>query len=217
VPPEVPDHRQVWDRLRLWLTVVFFMLLGYSIGTFSFLFTRIFTTQPPDILRTEVNYISAVKLYNQEQRIGPGLIWTQDEYLDSIGEPPRVSVRRRMIRAIADVACNRYNRWYVLAHSQGVVVAFNGLMETAYAWPGYLDEERWGWLKRSQMAGPGTLVMAVPLTPIVPRRPAWVDPREIAYCSCIFGRFRGFIVSPIVELVSQSRVMASRHPGADIS
>jgi hypothetical protein len=135
-PPEVPHHPQVWDRLRLWLTAVFFMLLGYSIGTFSFLFTRIFTTQPPDILRTLVNYISAVKLYNQEQRIGPGLIWTPEEYLDSIGEPPRVSVRRRMIRAIADVACNRYNRWYVLAHSQGAVVAFNGLMETAYAWPG---------------------------------------------------------------------------------
>ncbi len=30
---------------------------------------------------------------------------------DSVGEPPRVSVRRRMIRAIADVACNNYQRW----------------------------------------------------------------------------------------------------------
>ena len=60
-----------------------------------------------------------------------------------------------MIRAIADVACNRYHRWYVLAHSQGTVVAFNGLMETAYAWPGYLDEDRWDRLKQARMAGRG--------------------------------------------------------------
>src|SRR5690349_9290961 len=61
-------------------------------------------------------------------RFGSGLWWSRDEFLDSMGEPPRVSIRRRMVRGIADVACAGYQRWYVLAHSQGTVVAFNGLM-----------------------------------------------------------------------------------------
>ena len=48
-----------------------------------------------------------------------------------------------MIRTIADTALLNYDRWYVMAHSLGSVVAFNGLMETSYAWPGYLDRGRW--------------------------------------------------------------------------
>jgi hypothetical protein len=35
--------------------------------------------------------------------------------------------------------------------------------------------------------------MTVPDPPIVPHRPAWVDPDEIAYRSRIFGRLRGFL------------------------
>jgi hypothetical protein len=198
-PPVVPDRSQARDRLRLWMIGCFFVLLGYSIGAFSFLFTRLFATQPPEILRTMANYISAVKLYNQERRFGPGLWWAREEFLDSVNEPPRVSVRRRMIRAIADVACNRYHRWYVLAHSQGSVVAFNGLMETAYAWPGYLDEKRWLRLKRSGLAGRGGQGMEIPTGTIVPRRPGWVGADEIAYRSRIFGRLRGFLTygSPV--------------------
>jgi hypothetical protein len=192
-PPVVPDHWDGWDRLRLWMIGVFFVLLGYSIGTLSFLFTRVFGSQPPDILRTMANYISAVKLYNQERRFGPGLWWAREEFLDSVGEPPRVSVRRRMIRAIADVACNRYHRWYVLAHSQGSVVAFNGLMETAYAWPGYLDEKRWQRLRNCGMAGGGRQGMVIPQPPILPRRPNWALANEIAYRSRIFHRFRGLL------------------------
>lgn len=94
--------------------------------------------------------LSAVKLYNQRRRFGPGLWWAREDFLDTVGQPPRVSLRRRMIRALCDVACQPYTRWYVLAHSQGSVVAFNGLMETAYSWPGYLDSERWAKANRNR-------------------------------------------------------------------
>jgi hypothetical protein len=192
-PPVVPQRSWLWDRLRLWMVGLYFMLLGYSIGTASFLASRLFNWQTPNVLRTMANYISAVKLYNQQRRYGPGLFWKREEFLDSIDEPPRVSIRRRMIRTIADVASNRYHRWYVLAHSQGTVVAFNGLMETAYSWPGYLDEARWETLKQRRMAGttaPGT---PIPSPPFMPRRPGWAQPDEIVYRSRIFSRFRGFL------------------------
>ena len=87
-----------------------------------------------------------------------------------------------MIRAIADVACNdEYQRWYILAHSLGTVVAFNGIMETAYAWPGYLDEGRWRTIEDKdnacrQNANPKrwleTLQGPLPDGPTLPRRPA---------------------------------------------
>jgi hypothetical protein len=145
-PPRVPAGLSGWARARLFLVGAFFVLLAVSIGAITFLAARLLNWRAPDVLRILTNYMSGVKLYTQRARFGPGLLWWREEFLDSLGEPPRVSIRRRMIRAIADAATNKYHRWYVLAHSQGTVVAFNGLMETAYAWPGYLDEARWATL-----------------------------------------------------------------------
>jgi hypothetical protein len=193
MPPIVENRRWGWDRVRLWGMGVFFMLLGYSIGAISFVVSRLFNLQTPSLLRTISNYISAVKLYNQQRRYGVGLFWKREEFLDSIEEPPRVSIRRRMVRSIADVATNRYHRWYVLAHSQGTVVAFNGLMDTAYSWPGYLDEQRWERLKSRNMAGPAATGVVLPTGRTMPRRPGWAGNRDIAYRSRIFHRFRGFL------------------------
>jgi hypothetical protein len=194
-PPVVPAERWLYDRARLFLVGAFFALLGFSIGVLTFLANRLLLWQTPDVLRVMANYISAVKLYNQSGRYGPGLLWQREDFLDSVGEPPRVSVRRRMIRTIADVACNNYDRWYVLAHSQGAVVAFNGLMETAYAWPGYLNQGRWVRLCQARLAGPGRAGMPIPPATqrIMPRRPAWLTPNEIAYRSRIFSRFQGLL------------------------
>ena len=192
-PPFVERRKWWWDRVRLWGVGTFFMLLGYSVGAISFVLSRLFNLQTPSLLRTISNYISAVKLYNQQRRYGVGLLWKREEFLDSIQEPPRVSIRRRMIRAIADVATNRYHRWYVLAHSQGTVVAFNGLMDTAWAWPGYLDEKRWETLRNRHMAGPAAANAVLPIGRTMPRRPGWAGDRDIAYRSRIFSRFRGFL------------------------
>lgn len=195
-PPRKRPHRHLWwDRMRLFFTGMFFALLGFSIGWITFLAGRLLNLQPPNLLRTLANYISAVKLYNQPHRYGPNLFGSQEDFLDTIDEPPRVSIRRRMIRAIADVACNDYDRWYVLAHSQGSIVAFNGLMETAYAWPGYLDEERWQRLRDADKAGERVLPLSTPTDgeAMMPRRPAWAGPNEIAYRSRIFEKLHGFL------------------------
>ncbi len=77
-----------------------------------------------------------------------------------------------MIRALADMALAPYDRWYVLAHSLGSLVAFNGLMETAYTWPGYLDEEQWNMLIQWGLAGPVRPGAPAPPGNTIPARPA---------------------------------------------
>ena len=192
-PPKVPMHRRAWDHIRLLGLSTFFSVLGMSVGLVTILVTRLFNLDKPEFLQVVTNYVSAVKLYNQRRRFGPGLVWAREEFLDAVGEPPRVSVRRRMIRAIADVACKRYARWYVLAHSLGSVVAFNGLMETAYAWPGYLDSTRWDHLVARHLAGPAIEGFQPPEGETMPPRPAWVRDNDIAYRSRIFAKFAGLL------------------------
>jgi hypothetical protein len=215
-PPSILGGSELYARFRLFLVGVFFALLGFSVGTLTFLANRLFNWQTPDVLRVIANYVSAVKLYNQRERYSPGLWWESEDFLDSIGEPPRVSVRRRMIRTICDVAIGEYDRWYVLAHSQGSVVAFNGLMATAYTWPGYLDEARWQKLIRKGWAGPMRIEARPPVGIMEPRRPAWTRVNEIAYRSRIFGRFRGLLTygSPLEKFASiwPARVPICREP-----
>lgn len=216
VPPTVPFHHGLWDRVRLFGLSTFFSLLGMSLGLVTIFLTRLFNIAKPELLEIVTNYVSAVKLYNQRRRFGSGLWWAREEFLDAVGEPPRVSIRRRMIRTLADVACKRYTRWYVLAHSLGSVVAFNGLMETAYAWPGYLDVERWQKLVDAGLAGPAHGPFEVPTKRTMPARPAWVEDDEIAYRSRIFARFGGFLTygSPLEKFAGlwPALVPISREP-----
>ena len=119
-----------------------------------------------------------------------------------------------MIRTIAKVALANYDRWYIIAHSQGTVAAFNGLMETPYAWPGYFTREEWEEMRASGLCGDG-IVPPLP-NPTMPRRPVWAGPDEVAYRARIFGRFRGLLTlgSPLEKFAAiwPARVPISRLP-----
>jgi hypothetical protein len=224
VPPLVPHRRPLWDHVRLFALSSFFSILGMSVGLVTILVTRLFNVDTPQFLQILTNYVSAIKLYNQRRRYGPGLWWGREEFLDATNEPPRVSIRRRMIRAIADVACNRcYKRWYIMAHSLGSVVAFNGLMETAYAWPGYLDNTRWDKLIAAHLAGPAAGDFKPTNERTLPPRPAWIHDNEIAYRSRIFERLGGILTygSPLEKFAGlwPALVPISREPAfrADVT
>jgi hypothetical protein len=156
--PQRPRWRHWWAqaflKARLLVVADLFLTASLTLGLLAVVLKRLLNLNAPAVIQTFVNYIGAVKLYNQPHRGGANLIAGGADFLDTLDDPPRVSVRRRMMRVLADVACQPYERWYVLAHSQGSVVAFNGLMETAYAWPGYLDEPRWAELMARGLAGP---------------------------------------------------------------
>lgn len=206
MPPDTGRTYWFWVRLRLFLLAVVAVAGAASIGMITFLAERLLKLGMPDMLRVFVNYIAGVKLYNQKRRLA-GRFWpTNQDVLDTIGEPPRVSIRRRMIRAIADVALARYDRWYVMAHSLGSVVAFNGLMETAYAWPGYLDEDRWNKLAVAGMAGAARAGWVPPpaTQPTRPRRPVWIPRNHVAYRKQIFDRFHGLLTfgSPLEKFAA---------------
>jgi hypothetical protein len=67
------------------------------------------------------------------------------------------------------------------------------LMETAYAWPGYLDAKRWKGLLDAHLAGPAANNFSPPPGVTMPRRPAWVADNDIAYRSHLFSGCAGFL------------------------
>lgn len=184
----------LWVRARLF-GVSFVAVLGaMSIGLLTFLAKRLLNLEPPDFIKVFVNYVAGVKLYNQRKRYGAGFPGKQMDFLNSISEPPRVSVRRRMIRVIAQAARADYQRWYIIAHSLGTVVAYNGLMESAYAWPGYFDEATWNELVKARMAGPARAGWRLPEGQTLPARPVWCAENAIAYRSRIFEKLHGVLM-----------------------
>jgi hypothetical protein len=215
--PATGHFDAAWVRLRLFAVAVVAVTGAASIGMVTFLAERVLNLRPFDFIRVFVNYVAGVKLYSQKRRLGPGFPAKNQDILDTIDEPPRVSIRRRMIRVIADVALADYERWYVMAHSLGSVVAFNGLMESSYAWPGYLDRERWDKLRAKQrFAGPARPGWQPPGSPTLPGRPLWIAPTEIAYRSKIFEKFHGMLTfgSPLEKFAAiwPAKVPVSREP-----
>ena len=220
-PPSSPHGRalEAWNRLRLLGIGFVAVLLAASVGLVTFLAERLLKLAPPDIVRTFVNYVAGVKLYNQKHRMGAGIPSSPVDFLDSMGEPPRVSIRRRMIRTLMIMGGERYDRWYVFAHSLGSVVAFNGLMETAYAWPGYFDYDTWHEAKTAPKPLAGLAQNGWPDPPpgdTLPTRPVWAAPREIAYRSRIFENFHGLLTfgSPLEKFAAiwPARVPISKEP-----
>lgn len=215
----LPFARELWVRARLFGIAFIAVLAAASIGMFSFIAERVFKLKPPDLLRVFVNYVAGVKLYNQKRRFGSGFPGKENDFLDTIGEPPRVSVRRRMIEALMDVAGQPYARWYVLGHSLGSVVAFNGLMETAYAWPGCVSSyphARPGFGMRPSLEGPAKADWPLPAGKTVPQRPVGLASNVVAYRPRIFANFHGLITigSPLEKFAAiwPARVPITKEP-----
>jgi hypothetical protein len=186
-PAGMTNAQRIWLRTRLFFTSWLFSSAALSLGLAVVLLKRLLDIDPPNLIRTFVNYLGAVKLYSQKRRSDGG-------FLDALNEPPRVSIRRRMIRTLADAALADYDRWYLIGHSQGTVVAFNGLSESAHAWPNYLDQDRWRNLVGRAMAGSARGPREIgTIDDMEPARPLWLDPDEIVYRERIFERFAGFI------------------------
>lgn len=221
--PATPNrtwYKALFHRFQLYMAGVFFLVAAFSLGAAVFFAKRLFGLEAPDMVRVFVNYISGVKLYNQPTRQGGGFLPNEHAFLDTLGDPPRVSVRRRMIQAITSIAFRpgqEYDRWYILAHSLGSIVAFNGVMESGQAFANYLPREMWNQLKSARWAGtprplrdPPDWVKEPP-GPMSPSRPVWLADNELVYRDMIFSRFRGLLTygSPLGKF---AEIWAARVP-----
>jgi hypothetical protein len=81
-------------------------------------------------------FLGDVKVF--ERPGGPGKGTLQDPNM-----PVRATIRRRVIRAMVEMAQRPYQRWYVFAHSLGTVPAYNAVQETELALPNYLSKAEW--------------------------------------------------------------------------
>ena len=201
VMPSTPGRtwlKRFFTRLQLYLSGLFFLVAAFSLGAAVFLAKRLFDFEAPDIVRVFVNYISGVKLYNQSTRQGGGLLPNPHGFLDTLDDPPRVSIRRRMIQTIVAVAFRpkkEYDRWYILGHSLGSVVAFNGIMENGQAFANYLTRETWDSLRAGGWAGRPRRTDWVRNPPgaMSPSRPVWLKDTDLVYRDKIFGKFGGLL------------------------
>ena len=120
--PENGEPIRLWHRFYLLLVSFVILLLLPLLWILGRALRSILGIEiRPDIL---VEYLGDVKLYQQDarERKGP---------LIDLGKktPPRFSIRRRIIKAFVEMALEDYDRWYVLSHSLGTIVAFNGLLK----------------------------------------------------------------------------------------
>ena len=190
-PPVLPrlpggeKSRELLERARLFLFGIAFFLSATTIDVLNFLIKR-FGFKPLPGANVFYRFLGDVKLYQDRGREGEGP-------LTDIGLPRRIAIRRRMVAALVAAYREKYDRWYVLAHSLGSVIALNGLMETAHALPNYLPFSVW-----SQLIGDPVLSRHPSIKPPVkdmwPARPLWIaNDRAILDRRTLFSRLHGLV------------------------
>jgi hypothetical protein len=180
--------RETIVRARLWTFANVFLLSALTVNLLNYVLRQLRLGQLPGV-DVFYQFVGDVKLYQDRARphLGP---------LASLGEPRRVAIRRRMVQVLLDAYQADYDRWYVLAHSLGTVVAWNGLMETGHALPNYLSQETYAALKaaRDPTLGRRTDGLKRSTAGMRPGRPVWiVDDDEVIRRDVLFKRLRGLV------------------------
>jgi len=184
----------LFDRFRFFVVSWVVLLVLPLLSFLSVILRKILGFEiRPDIL---VQYLGDIKHYQQEKREGAG-------YLIDLGQPPRISVRRRMVKGLVKMGLADYQRWYVLSHSLGTVVAFNGLMEPDNALPNYLNEYLWNEYKKNckNPQDPEDLtyrkanksLTEKQADQMFPSRPAWLELDDIISRKILFKNLKGFM------------------------
>ncbi len=175
---------EIWVRVRLFLVSVFLLMSLLTVGVFHWLLRRLLQISILGrVMRILYDYLGDVKLYQDE--------YSRTDRIETVGEKSRVVIRRRMITALVKMALDgEIDEYYIIAHSLGTVVAFNGLMETEAALPNYLTQEIWEKAK----SGGLTKTLDQPVEPRqMPERPLWLTSVDGINRSGLFDKLRGFL------------------------
>jgi len=183
-PTDSSLRERISVRLQLLLVSVFFLMLLSTVGIAHWILRRV-----PQInilgrvLRILYDYLGDVKLYQ-----GENLRWDR---IEAAGETSRVVIRRRMVSALLKMALDpAIEEYYIIAHSLGTVVAFNGLMETEVVLANFLTQDLWSQAHTAGLVK--TLPHPDPL-PRIPERPLWLGPTDAIDRTRFFARLRGLL------------------------
>ncbi len=169
-------------RFTLGFLGALFLLGVGTVGLYNVIADRLKLPRVP-ISGLLTDYIGDVMLYSQSLR-------EANPEVSEIGQPPRVGIRARMVDALIEFSMRNYDRWYVVAHSLGTVVAHNGLMETEAALPNYLTKARWAAVKASTLFK--QLNDDVPAL-MLPRRPTWLSTKDGIDRRMLFAKLEGLL------------------------
>ena len=167
------------DQVKVFLTSVITLLVAPSLYLVSWIARQIFgvATIRPDILFP----ISAIKLVHPQRRAIKDLL------------PSLLKRRMRLVRSLVNMSLRDYDRWYILSHDKGNVIAFNGLMETEQALPNYLDRDLWKkWAQRHQTKAETRLSKKEIEKMLLPRHD-WLQDSDIISRKDLFAKLRGFM------------------------
>jgi len=134
-----------------------------------------------------VQFVGDVRTY--QQRAAPGQARISDP-----GRPLRVGIRRRMVTEMVAMAARGYDEWFVVAHSLGTVLAYNGLTEFGHTLPNYLPEKQWRSLpdhfKRDDEC---RLRPPDEISAMMPARPGWLAYEDVVNRLKLFEGLSGVI------------------------
>lgn len=133
-----------------------------------------------NIIRAVEDYLGDVKIYTDEKL-------AEAPVLDA-GDKPRAAIRRRIYSSLLDMALGNYDRWYIVSHSLGSVLAFNMLMDTGASLINAATPEQIRELRKN-----GFLAAAAQPDRVMPRRPDWVGPHETICRKALFETLQGFV------------------------
>lgn len=197
----------VVNRAQLFLLSCFFLMVvtTWSLAKYvaSFLSPK---SVKPTIL---VQYIGDVKLYQQRR-------YASGEPLADIDQPPRTAITKRMVNALVGMALADYDRWYVVAHSLGTVVAWDSLNQSPYALANCLSADV---VERCRAKGLLRIDSGdIPASrgdreSIRPPRPRWVADKEIVDRQRLFAGLRGLCTygSPLDKFAYLWPMIVAQH------
>jgi hypothetical protein len=172
-----------WARLQLLLAALAALFVTCTWSLAKRLISGLSGVAPlPTLI---VRYVGDVRLY--ETRATPG-----DSPVSDPGHPRRVAIRRRMVTQMVALGAGDHDRWYVLAHSLGTVVAYNGLTETGHCLPNYLPQDQWERLPHRLKEDEGCL-RRPDVHAMMPSRPGWLGDHDVINRPELFRNLRGLL------------------------
>jgi hypothetical protein len=186
---EAPRRSIFWVRLLLaaWGVAAFLTFFSWNVVK------QVLSWISPYIGSSSLitQYVGHVRVYTQDQPPGGGS-------LVDVGQPWRATIRRRMVAECVAMAERDYDRWYLLGHSQGSVLAFNAVQETEWCLPNYLQPAQAERLRKTALWTHAPYIPpphshAPDLDHMMPRRPVWLERDEGVSREHLFARFRGLL------------------------